>query len=171
MVETWLLVLLYTLIAFPVIFLLFGVAWTFVANREEMSGDFERRMQEEINNTIPYESIEEAKKDIESDTLKPVIAYGLYFLISIPVLVKIFGSIQYGPNLPYSVFLAMVGIPFLVCFCHILIKVDHKRTRMRASNFSGKSDKQSIVDWIVVIPVLYVLLIIAVLGVSNTLIG
>jgi hypothetical protein len=170
MMESWQVILIIGLCSFPIVFTIVGAVLTYYLNKEEMTTDHEKRMQEEISQAIPYENLEEANNEIVSTNIKPAVIYGLYFTISIPIIVKIFGGIKYGPNLPYTVFLLAVGIPFLICFCHFLMKVEKRRCRILASDFDYRSKSQSIVEWIAIIPAIYLLLIMAMLKISNMLI-
>jgi hypothetical protein len=169
--ETWQIVVLIGLCSLPIIVLLVGTTLTIILNKEEISKDYERREKEEILNATPYASSDEANKEFLSDSIKFALGYGLYFLISVPLLVKFFGGIKYGPNLPYTVFLIVVGIPFLVCFYHILLKIENRRTRIKASKLMNKPGQQLIAHWIVIVPTLIVFLIMVLLKVSNSLIA
>ena len=165
--ETWVVII----ISLPVVFLFAAIVFVIWQNWDEIKGDSIKRIQDDINRAVPYESKAEAKNDIIRTIAKPAIMYCTYFLIVIPLLVGINGGITYGPNSPYTVFLIVVGIPFIACFNQLFMKTDNLRNRMIRSSFSDMPDKQSILPWVVAILVFYLFYIKFLFKISNSLLA
>jgi len=100
--------------------------------------DQKKRQIKEINQATPFTDVSEAKRQALSGNVKIILGYGIYFVSVVPILVLLLGKIQYGPNIPYLIFLFAVGIPWLVCFLQSLLRAEKQRVRFRASNFPSK---------------------------------
>jgi hypothetical protein len=155
-------IVLYTLMGFLVIFL-GSIALTLLLNKKEIKKDRKKRTEAEIKEAVPYSNIEQAKKQVVSENLRLMLWYGVYYVISIPTIVLFLGEIKYGPNLPYTIFLIVTGIPFLICFMQVILKVEKQRLRLLASGVPSKSLSFYLVNWIVLIPLIFVVILIPLL--------
>lgn len=104
--------------------------------------------------------IKELKSAIIKDLWRVAPAYLVYFLVAAIILVAIFGKINYGANLPYLTSLILIGIPFLVCFCHLMAKAESYRIKFTEAGGDAKSANNLIRVLIIIIPfiLLYVTL-------------
>ncbi len=146
-----------------VIALCLGVLAYYFANRRRIISGELYATGENPPPPVPYESIEKAKSALIKENLKQLVGFGIYFLIVIIALNKIFGRIQYGPNLPYLVALTAVGLPFLACFCLIMTRIDKQRPRLLATGISEKETSRLVVRSIIYLP--FTLVIIIKLGI------
>lgn len=103
-------------------------------------------MSEEIK------EIKELKRAIIKDLWRIAPAYLVYFLVAAMILVAIFGKISYGANLPYLTSLIVIGIPFLVCFCHLMAKAENYRLKFTEAGGDAKAASYFIRVLIIIIP-------------------
>jgi hypothetical protein len=139
----------------------------YILNKEELNKGIQERRREEIKQALPYANAHHAKKELASNAIKPMAWYGLYFIISISVLIYKFGKIEFGDNTPYTVSLIVIGIPWLACFGHALVKLDTHRNRMLASGIPDVSTSLFSGNWVVFSPVIYLYLIVIIVKISN----
>ncbi|OGU00252.1 MAG: hypothetical protein A2X80_02945 [Geobacteraceae bacterium GWB2_52_12] len=111
-------------------------------------------MNEEIK------EIKELKVAITKELWRVAPAYLVYFLVAAIILVAIFGKMNYGANLPYLTSLIVIGIPFLVCFCHLMAKAENYRIKFTEAGGDAKAASSFIRVLIIIIPfiLLYVTL-------------
>lgn len=117
----------------------------------------------------PYTLPKNAYAIIAKENIRTLAWYLLYFIIVIITLVYFFGKIEYGENLPYIVFLILVGIPFLIAFVHVVSKVEEQSTRLVASGFSAGQATAHRMKWLLIIPGIMVLVIDIALQVANSI--
>jgi hypothetical protein len=108
---------------------------------------------------------------IAKENIRTLSWYLLYFIIVILALVHFLGKIEYGENLPYIIFLFLVGIPFLIAFVHVVSKVEDQSTRLVASGFSAGQATAHRMKWLLIIPGIMVLVIDITLQVANSIMG
>lgn len=96
--------------------------------------------------------IKELKKAIINDLWRIAPAYLTYFLVSAIILIFIFGTINYGANLPYLTSLLVIGIPFLVCFCHLMAKAENCRIKFTEAGGDTKAARNFMVFLIIIVP-------------------
>lgn len=83
-------------------------------------------------------SVSSLKLAIYKDMLRIGPLYLLYFTLATLILVHTFGRISYGPNLPYLVSLAFIGIPFLICFVHLMSRAEYYRIKFNEAGGNTK---------------------------------
>jgi cytochrome bd-type quinol oxidase subunit 2 len=96
--------------------------------------------------------IKELKAAITKELLRVAPAYLVYFLIATIILVSIFGEIKYGANFPYLTSLMVIGIPFLICFCHLLTKAENFRIKFTEAGGDKKAASNFMTVLIIIIP-------------------
>lgn len=116
-----------------------------------------------------YENLKTARREILRDNFKIMTWYGIYFLVAVPNIVHYFKGIRYGPNLPYVLFLLAVGIPFLICFIHVVSKADMQRSRLLATGANRKESSKFVINWILILPAVYVTEVQFLYKISNSL--
>lgn len=115
-------------------------------------------------------SIAELKISVYKDMIKIAPLYLLYFTLATVILVQTFGRINYGPNLPYLISLAAIGIPFLICFVHLMSRAEHFRTKFSEEGGNTRKSSGFIISLILLIPFVflkYTLLLFEILGRHN----
>jgi hypothetical protein len=150
-----------------ILFLIIPLTIMYFMYRKDFTVDQKKRYEEEIKLAIPFTNISEAKRHALSLSIKIILWYGSYFIIVIPILVFLFGNIQYGPNVPYLVLLIATGIPWLACFIQSMLISEKQRLRMQASELATKSPSVFMINGIMIIPVTLLVLILVVLRISN----
>lgn len=142
---------------------------THLKNKKEIEKDLAVRRNNEITTAEPYTKVNTAKTDIVKENFRTLAWYLLYFVIIIPILVRFLGKIEYGANMPYIALLIIVGIPFLIAFVHVLVKVDHQRNRLLASGFSERQASMHTLKWLVIVPGVMILVIDTTLRFANSI--
>jgi len=111
-----------------------------------------------MNNEIM--SIKDLKAAIINELWRIAPAYLIYFLLAAVVLEAIFGEIKYGANLPYLTSLLTIGIPFLICFCHLLVQAEKYRIKFAEAGGDTKATSNFMIVLIILIP--FILLFVTV---------
>jgi hypothetical protein len=147
----------------PLLALIIGF-WMFFSGSKE---PLEQKFSEQLKGAETYPDIKKSITSISRKNFHVLLWYLLYFIIIIPILVHFFGKIKYGPNIPYTLFLVMVGIPFLISFMHILVVVDNQRCRLIASGLSIKEGSMHVSKWILLTLSIMIFVISVILKLAN----
>jgi hypothetical protein len=158
---------LLVLFAAAMLFLIIPLTITYFMNKKQITEDQRKRQITEISQAKPFADIAEAKQHATSESRKIIWSYGAYFVIVVPILVYLFGKVQYGPNLPYLVVLAVTGIPWIACFLQSLLLAEKQRLRLQASSISAKPGSVYFVNGIMLAPGVLLALIVIVFRISN----
>lgn len=100
-------------------------------------------------------SVSSLKLVIYKDMLRIGPLYLLYFTLATFMLVHTFGRISYGSNLPYLVSLVFIGIPFLICFVHLMSRADGYRIKFNEVAGNTKSSSRFMIFLIMLIPFVF----------------
>lgn len=96
--------------------------------------------------------IKDLKTAIAKELWRIAPAYLIYFLVAAIILIAVFGKITYGANLPYITSLIAIGIPFLICFCHLLGKAENYRVKFIETGGDSKAASKLMSVLIIAIP-------------------
>jgi len=160
-------VMMLAVLAPSILFLILPLTIMYFMYKKDFTVDQKKRYEAEVRQATPFTDISEAKRHALSGTIKIVLWYGSYFIIVVPILVSLFGYIQFGPNAPYLVLLIATGIPWLACFLQSMLAAEKQRLRLQASKLSSKSPSVFVINGIMIVPVILLALIIIVLRISN----
>jgi hypothetical protein len=150
-----------------ILFLVIPMTITYILNKKEITADQEKRAIEEIKQAVPFTDVSDAKRQALSGNVKIMLGYGAYFVTVVPVLVLLLGQIQYGPNIPYLIFLSATGLPWLARFVQSLMRAEKQRLRFKASDFSSNTSSLFSLNGIVLIPLILLGVIAVALRISN----
>ncbi|GAM11783.1 hypothetical protein OR1_04101 [Geobacter sp. OR-1] len=116
---------------------------------------------------MAFNSIEEAVRNVITSNLKSMIPYLLYFYFVINALVSNLGKIEYGDNRPYFIFLVFVGVPYVVCFIHFVLRIYFQEMIIKKSNF--EKEKASALIFVITfsVPLIMLLYVQKVLHFAN----
>ena len=147
----------------PLLALIIGLWIFFIGSKESC----EQKWSEELAAAKPYTDEQKSNTSISRENFHILSRYLLYFIIIIPILVHFLGKIKYGPNMPYTSFLVIVGIPFLIAFIHISAKVDHQRNRLMLSGISKENASIHVAKWMALAPGMMIFVIYIILKLAN----
>jgi hypothetical protein len=102
---------------------------------------------------------------------KPLTYYLVYFNSAIFILVILLGRIQHGPNIPYLVFLVVVGIPYIMSFIQFYTLAARYRYRLLLAGQSLDQTSSLVSGLLFSVPIIYFALIWIILSVANLLYG
>lgn len=159
------------LLSIAVLIMVVFIPIVFIINKEELTQGLNNRLDEEINQALPYANAYEANREFVSSSIRPMVWYGLYFIVSVSVLIHVFGRIEFADNTPYTVSLIVLGIPWLICFAHAFNNLNTHRTRMLASRLPEESVSFFHAYWPVLVPFIYLYLIVTIVKISNHLLS
>lgn len=117
--------------------------------------------------TMEYHSISDAIRSISINNAKSMIPYMLYFLVAINILVSRYGKIEYGDNEPYFIFLVFVGIPFVACFIHFILKIYFHEMIITKSNLEKEKGNALIAATTFTVPLIMLLYVQKLLHLAN----
>ena len=151
----------------PLVALVIGLGMFFYGAKNS----FDQRFSEQIKEAKPYTDVQISVISVSRKNYRILSLYVLYFIIIIPVLVHFFGKIEYGPNKPYTLFLIIVGIPFLIAFAHVFILIDNQRCRLIASGLSVAETSKHVGKWMLLFLCAMIFVIDIILKLSNKFIS
>ena len=117
--------------------------------------------------TKSFNSIGEAVRSVITSNLKSMIPYLLYFFFVINALVSKLGKIEYGDNEPYFIFLVFVGIPYIACFIHFILRIYFQEMIIKKSNFEKEKANALIFATTFSVPLIMLLYVQKVLHFAN----
>lgn len=93
-----------------------------------------------------YTNYPEAIRNIVTANIMIALWYVIYFFIATQYMISRFGVFPYGDNDETFLYLIWVGIPYIGCYLHFVLKAGKHQLAIKKSNLQNQ-DKDSKVFW------------------------
>lgn len=93
-----------------------------------------------------YSDFQEAIRDVVTANIMTALWYVVYFFIATQYLISRFGAFDYGDNDETFIYLIWIGIPYVACYLHFVLKAGKHQLAIKKSNLQNH-DNDSKVFW------------------------
>ncbi|TWJ32545.1 hypothetical protein [Geobacter argillaceus] len=91
-----------------------------------------------------YAAFTEAIRDIVAANIMTGLWYVIYFFISTQYLLSKFGAFSYGDNEETFTYLIWVGIPYVACYLHFVLKAGKHQLAIKKSNLQNQENNSKV---------------------------
>lgn len=111
---------------------------------ERLKKVIDRKEQKNYDNAKIYANFTEAIRNIISVNVLTALWYVLYFFVATQYLVSRLGVFTYGDNEETFIYLIWVGIPYVACYLHFVLKAGKHQLAIKKSNLKGQENDSKV---------------------------
>lgn len=121
---------------------------------EKLKNIIQLKEQKNYDNAKVYGDITEALRDIISANILMALWYVLYFFIATQYLVSRFGAFAYGDNEETFIYLIWVGIPYVACYLHFVMRAGNYQAALKKSNLKSQENDSKVFGYTFLTPMI-----------------
>lgn len=111
---------------------------------EKLKKIIQLKEQKNYDDAKVYGDIKEAVRNIISANVLTALWYVWYFFIATQYLVSRFGVFAYGDNDETFIYLIWVGIPYVACYLHFVLKAGTHQLSIKKSNLKNQENDSKV---------------------------
>ena len=126
---------------------------------EKLKKIIQLKEQKNYDEAEVYDDITEAVRKIIYANALTALWYVLYFFIATQYLVSRFGAFAYGDNDETFIYLIWVGIPYVACFLHFVIRAGNYQAALKKSNLKNQENDSKVFGYTFLTPMVLLIVV------------